>query len=72
MLSLVSAPIGSEVTVAKISAENRIRRRLEDLGILAGQTIVPMMDSMGNIVVRVRDSRLVLNHGLAARIYVRS
>ena len=71
MLPLVSAPIGSEVTVARVSAEEKIKRHLEDLGILAGQTITPMSDSMGNTVIKVKDSRLVVNHGLAEKIYVR-
>jgi Fe2+ transport system protein FeoA len=62
--------MGSEVTVTKVNAEERIKRRLEDLGILAGQTLTPMSDSMGNTVVKVLESRLVLNHGLAERIYV--
>jgi Fe2+ transport system protein FeoA len=29
-----------------------------------------MADSMGNTVLRVKDSRLVINHGLAKRIFV--
>lgn len=71
MLPLVSAPIGSEVTVAKVLADDRTKKHLEDLGILAGQTLTPMSDSMGNTVVKVRDCRLVMNHGLAEKIFVR-
>lgn len=71
MLPLIAAPLGSEVTVAKIAAEDKIKRHLEDLGILAGQTITPMSDCMGSTVVKVKDSRLVMNRGLAEKIYVR-
>ncbi|MDL2263737.1 ferrous iron transport protein A [Synergistaceae bacterium OttesenSCG-928-I11] len=71
MLPLVAASLGNEVTVAKIAADEKVKRHLEDLGILAGQTITPMSDCMGNTVVKVRDSRLVMNHGLAEKIYVR-
>ena len=70
MLPLVAAPIGTEVTVARIATEDKVKRHLEDLGILAGQTITPMSDCMGNTVVKVKESRLVLNHGLAEKIYV--
>lgn len=71
MLPLNAAPLGSEVTVAKIKADEKVKRHLEDLGILAGQTIVPMADSMGNTVLRVKDSRLAINRDLAEQIYVR-
>lgn len=71
MLPLAVAPIGAEVTVAKVAAEDKVKRHLENLGILAGQTITPMSDSMGNTVLKVKDSRLVINHDLAEKIYVR-
>ncbi|MDR1137625.1 MAG: ferrous iron transport protein A [Synergistaceae bacterium] len=71
MSSLISAPLGLVVTIAKIETGDAVKRRLEDLGMLAGQAITPMSDSMGNLVLKVKDSRLVINHGLAKRIYVR-
>lgn len=70
MLPLVAAPLGSEVRVAKVAVDESVKRHLENLGILAGQTITPMSDNMGNTVVKVRDSRLVMNNGLAAKIFV--
>lgn len=71
MLPLTVAPLGAEVTVAKVAVADKVKRHLEDLGILAGQTITPMSDNMGNTVLKVKDSRLVINHGLAEKIYVR-
>jgi len=70
MTTLNFAPLGHAVTVAKIYTEETVKRRLEDLGVLAGQTVTPMADSMGNTVLRVKDSRLVINHGLAKKILV--
>lgn len=70
MLPLVAAPIGSEVKVARVAAEDKVKRRLENLGILAGQTITPMSDNLGNTVVKVKECRLVINQGLASKIYV--
>lgn len=71
MLPLIAAPIGAEVTVAKVAADDKVKKHLEDLGILAGQPLTPMSDSLGNTVVKVRDSRLVMNHDLAQKIFVR-
>jgi ferrous iron transport protein A len=70
MLPLVAVPLGNEVTVAKVRAEEKVKKHLEDLGILAGQTITPMSDSMGNTVLKVKESRLVINQGLARNIFV--
>jgi ferrous iron transport protein A len=71
MLPLTVAPIGSEVVVARVSADERVKKHLEDLGILAGQTITPMADSLGNKVLKVKEGRLVINQGLAEKIFVR-
>jgi ferrous iron transport protein A len=71
MSSLISAPLGRAVTIDEIKTGDAVKRRLEDLGVLAGQAITPMADTLGNLVLRVKDSRLVINHGLAKRIYVR-
>ena len=70
MLPLVAVPLGGEVKVAKVAVEDKVKRHLENLGILAGQTITPMSDNMGNTVIRVKESRLVVNNGLAAKIFV--
>lgn len=70
MLPLVAAPLGGEVKVAKVVTEEKVKRHLENLGILAGQTITPMSDNMGNTVVKVKESRLVINQGLASKIFV--
>ena len=71
MLPLIAAPIGAEVTVAKVAADDKVKKHLEDLGILAGQPLTPMSDSLGNTVVKVKDSRLVMNRDLAEKIFVR-
>jgi ferrous iron transport protein A len=71
MLPLAAVPLGNEVTVAKVRAEEKVKKHLEDLGILAGQTITPMSDSMGNTVLKVKESRLVINQGLARNIFVK-
>lgn len=70
MLPLIAAPLGSEVKVARVAADESVKRHLENLGILAGQTITPMSDSIGNTVIKVKESRLVMNNGLAAKIFV--
>ena len=70
MVTLISAPIGSAVTIAKIDAEDTVKRRLKDLGIIAGQSVTPIYGTMGSTVLRVKDSRLAINNGLARKIYV--
>jgi ferrous iron transport protein A len=70
MTSLLAAPMGKTVKVAKIETEGAVKRRLEDLGVLVGQDVTPMSDTLGNTVLRVKDSRLVINHGLARKIFI--
>ena len=71
MLPLNFAPRGEERTVAKVTAEDKVKRHLEDMGILAGQPITLMSDSMGNSIVKVKESKVVLNNELAQKIFIR-
>ncbi len=70
MMPLNFAPRGEERTIAKVTAEDKVKRHLEDMGILAGQHITLVSDSMGNSVVKVKESKVVLNNELAEKIYV--
>ncbi len=70
-MSLTSAPQGESMLVIRVTADDKTRRHLENLGIMTGSEITPVSYSDGNMIVRVRDSRIALNRDIADGILVR-
>lgn len=68
---LTEAPQGEAMTVVRVDAEVKTRRHLENLGIMSGAELELSSFSDGNIIVRIRDSRIALDRMTAANITVR-
>lgn len=64
------ATVGKEVIIKRTNVDDRVKRHLENLGILQGEKVTPVSQSAGDIVLRVRDSRIAINKGLAMKIIV--
>ena len=60
-MPLVLAPIGREVRIVKIVADDKTKKHLANLGILVDATVT---------VCRVKEGRLALDRNVAAHIYV--
>ncbi len=69
-MPLTIAPIGKEVRIVRTAADETMHRHLNSLGLIVGENITPLSDSMGNLIVRVRDSRLAIGRSLAMKIFV--
>ena len=71
MLPLNFARQGVASKIVKTSVnDEKLRRHLEDRGIIKGQEITLLSSTGGNIIVKVKDGSLALNKELALRIYV--
>ena len=69
-MPLPLAPVGEQLTVKKVLAAQEQRRHLESLGIAAGWPLSLFPAGGGNVIVKVRASRLALDKGLAMKIIV--
>ncbi len=69
-MPLALAPIGKDMTITKIIADEKTRRHLENLGILTGQSISSIADNAGNLIIKIKDGRLAINRDLAMKIHV--
>lgn len=69
-MALAFAPYGKELTVARIDLDEKTRRHLNNLGLVVGSTVTALSQSGGSMIVKVKDSKLALNCGLAMRIQV--
>lgn len=69
-MPLVLAPVGREVKIVKIVADEKTKKHLANLGVLVDGTITVLSSSGGSTVCRVKDGRLALDKNVAAHIYV--
>ena len=69
-MPLLLAPIGQEVKIVKIVADDKTKKHLSNLGVLVEGTITVISSSGGSTVCRVKDGRPALDRSIASRIYV--
>lgn len=69
-MPVVVAPIGEEMTITKVIANEKTKRHLENLGILSGEKITLVNECNGDIIVKIKDGRIALNNMLAMKIFV--
>lgn len=70
MLPLVLANPGDENIIKKISGNDEVKKHLENLGFTPGTSIKIINALCGNVIVKVKDSRVALNEDMARRIMV--
>ena len=69
-MPLLLAPLGREVKIVKIIADDKTKKHLSNLGVLVDGTITVISSSGGSTVCRVKEGRLALDKNIASRIYV--
>ena len=70
MMPILMTQAGDNVTVAKITGRNDVKQRLGELGFVAGTPVSIVQSHGGDMIVRIRDSKLALTREMAARIMV--
>jgi len=70
MIPLVIAENGKPQIVKKIGGNDEVKRHLENLGFTVGATVSVVNSLAGNVIVKVKESRIAINEDLARRIMV--
>ncbi len=70
MMPLVFAKNGETQIVKKIGGSEEVRRHLENLGFTVGGTVTIINSLAGNVIVKVKDSRIAINEDMARRIMI--
>ena len=70
MMPLMLAKPGEENIIRKVSGNPEVKRHLEDLGFVAGGSVTLVSVLGGNVIVRVKESRVAINEELARRIMI--
>lgn len=69
-MPLVLAPVGQEVRIVKIVADEKTKKHLANLGVLVDARVTVLSSSGGSTVCLVKDGRLALDRNVATHIYV--
>ncbi|MBQ6369067.1 MAG: ferrous iron transport protein A [Parasporobacterium sp.] len=70
MLPLSLADPGEEVVVRRVGGSPEVKKHLEDLGFTAGSTATVITSLNGNVIVKVRESRVAISDEMARKIMV--
>jgi ferrous iron transport protein A len=67
-LTMVKA--GEENSIKRVGGKAETRQFLENLGFVAGSMVSVISENGGNLIVRIRDSRVAISREMASKIVV--
>lgn len=70
MMPLTMANPGETVTVRKITGKDEVRRHLAELGFVMEGEITVIARMGGNLILKVKDSRVALDQSMANRVMI--
>ena len=70
MIPLSLAEPGKEQVIKRVGGNAEVRQHLENMGFVVGGTVTVLSVLKGNVIVKVKESRIAIDDGLARKIMV--
>ena len=70
MMPLVLTDPGEEALIQRVGGSPEMKKHLEDLGFTAGSAVTVMNTIGGNLIVKVKESRVAISREMASKIMV--
>ena len=70
MMPLVLTDPGEEAIIKRVGGSPEMKKHLEDLGFTAGSAVTVMNTIGGNLIVKVKESRVAISREMASKIMV--
>ena len=70
MMPLVMADPGEESIIMRVGGSPEMKKHLEDMGFTVGSAVTVMNTIGGNLIVKVRESRVAISREMASKIMV--
>ena len=70
MMPLVLAEAGEENIIRKVGGNAEMKQHLEDMGFVVGGSVTVMSVIGGNLIVKVKESRVAISREMAQKIMV--
>ena len=69
-MPLRMAPLGEEVEIRRLAADEKVKRHLENLGLAVGQRVTVLSAEGRAVILRVKDGRMALDRQMSAGIFI--
>ncbi len=70
MMPLAFADVGEENIIQRIGGKQETKQHLENMGFVVGGTVTVLSTNGGNLIVKVKESRVAISHEMASKIMV--
>ena len=70
MMPLMYAEVGAEHRIQRIGGSPEVRKHLENLGFVVGTEVTVVNLLGGNVIVRVKESRIAISREMAQKIMI--
>lgn len=70
MIPLALVNPNEENTIRKIGGSPEVKKHLENLGFVVGGNVTVITQMAGNLVVKVKETRIAVSREMAQKIYV--
>lgn len=70
MMPLTFADIGAESIIKKIGGKREVKAHLETLGFVVGGAVTLISAMGGNVIVKVKESRIAISREMAQKIMI--
>ena len=70
MMPLVMADAGEENIIRRVGGSPEMKKHLEDMGFTAGGTVTVISTINGNLIVKIKESRVAISREMAGKIMV--
>ena len=70
MMPLILANNGEENIIRKVGGNAEVKKHLEDMGFVAGGTVTVINTINGNLIVKVKESRVAISREMAGKIMI--
>ena len=70
MMPLSYATAGEKNIIRKVGGSPEVKKHLENLGFVPGESVQVITSLNGNIIVRVKESRIAINDEMARKIMI--
>ena len=70
MMPLSYATPGEESVIRRIGGSPEMKKHLENLGFVAGGTVKVITSMDGNVIVKVKESRVAISDEMARKIMI--
>ena len=69
-MPLILADLGDEAVIKRVGGSPEMKKHLEYMGFVAGGTVTVLNTIGGNLIVKIKESRVAISREMAQKIMV--